>query len=166
MEIVLGLLLVIAVPIVALRAMRGAEAAQRERDARWARVPASPSRASVIVPGRAAGRNAAGLRSALIDRVRSVPIPLPAEREPAALAATEVASRAPAPAERRTRPQIDLNSASLDELSRLPGVGIRAAERIAEHRERHGPFASVAELAAVEGFDQHRISRLAPRAKV
>jgi competence protein ComEA len=176
MEIVFALLLVIAVPIVLLGATRGAQAAQREREARWARVPASPSRAPAPVPLRAADRDRAQrLRSALIDRARSAPIRAPATREPPARAGTRerparagtaVESTAPAVADRPARAPIDLNSASLAELGNLPGVGVRAAERIVAHRERHGPFASVADLAAVEGFDQHRISRLAPRAKV
>ena len=166
MEIVFALLLVIAVPIVVLSATRGAATAQREREARWARVPASPSRAQAPVPVRATDRDPGQrLRSALIDRARSARIRAPRTRERAAPVGT-AGSRAPAVTDRPAPPPIDLNSASPAELSNLPGVGVRAAERIAAHRERHGPFASVADLAAVEGFDQHRISRLAPRAKV
>jgi len=43
---------------------------------------------------------------------------------------------------------------------------VRAADRIVEHRERHGRFDSVDDLGAVEGFDPHRVARLAPRAIV
>jgi competence protein ComEA len=59
---------------------------------------------------------------------------------------------------------IDVNAAPVEELRTLPGVGVRAAERIVAHREQHGPFPSLAALEAVEGFDQARVSRLAPRA--
>lgn len=61
-------------------------------------------------------------------------------------------------------PPIDLNSADVDELSRLPGVGKAAAARIVAHREAHGPFGSLRQLEAVEGFDGGRVARLSPRA--
>lgn len=61
-------------------------------------------------------------------------------------------------------PPIDLNSADVEELSRLPGVGKAAAARIVAHREANGPFASLGDLEAVEGFDGGRVARLAARA--
>jgi competence ComEA-like helix-hairpin-helix protein len=67
---------------------------------------------------------------------------------------------------RRRPPPVDINTAPVDELQSLPGVGIRAAERIVAYRERNGAFVSVDDLAAVEGFDQHRVSRLSLRATV
>ena len=70
------------------------------------------------------------------------------------------------PTARRELPPIDLNAASVEELQGLPGIGVRAASRIAEHRARHGRFKSVDDLETVEGFDQHRVARLAPRAIV
>jgi len=75
------------------------------------------------------------------------------------------ANRAPSrPAVRRELPAIDLNAATVEELQGLPGIGVRAANRIVEHRERHGRFHAVDDLEAVEGFDRHRVARLAPRA--
>lgn len=77
------------------------------------------------------------------------------------------AVRSSASAALRLQPApVDINRAPVGDLQKLPGVGIRAAERIVAHRERHGDFASVEDLTAVEGFDQHRVSRLAPRATV
>ena len=55
---------------------------------------------------------------------------------------------------------VDLNSADVDELSQLPGVGRLAAERIVAHRDEYGRFTSVMELRAVDGFDEQRIRRL------
>lgn len=81
--------------------------------------------------------------------------------------ATARAVRATASAALRRQPApIDVNTAPASDLQNLPGVGIRAAQRIVAHRESNGPFASVEDLTAVEGFDQHRVSRLAPRATV
>lgn len=74
--------------------------------------------------------------------------------------------RAPTAAVRRRLPPIDINRAPVTELQNLPGVGVRAAERIVAHRERHGNFVTISDLTAVEGFDEHRVSRLAPRATV
>jgi competence protein ComEA len=77
------------------------------------------------------------------------------------------ANRAPTrPVRRRELPPIDINSAGVEELQGLPGIGVRAAQRIVAHRERHGTFRSVADLEAVEGFDAHRVARLASRATV
>lgn len=67
-------------------------------------------------------------------------------------------------APRSDLPPIDLNSADVDELSRLPGVGRAAAARIVAHREAHGRFANLRELEAVEGFDGGRVARLSSRA--
>jgi competence ComEA-like helix-hairpin-helix protein len=81
------------------------------------------------------------------------------ERELAAPAAAPPAPAGPASA-------VDINTASVDELQQLPGVGPRAAQRIVEHREEYGAFADVGDLAAVDGFDTERIAGLAGAAVV
>ena len=62
--------------------------------------------------------------------------------------------------------RININSASVDELVQLPGVGRRAAERIVAHREAHGPFASLDDLHNVEGWHAERIRRIVDSASV
>lgn len=42
---------------------------------------------------------------------------------------------------------VDLNRASLSDLERIPGVGFIAAQAILNHRDQHGPFQSVDDLA-------------------
>jgi competence ComEA-like helix-hairpin-helix protein len=59
---------------------------------------------------------------------------------------------------------VSLNSAGVEELVRLPGVGRRAAERIARHRGRIGGFDSLEDLENIEGFDRSRVRRLSERA--
>jgi competence ComEA-like helix-hairpin-helix protein len=59
---------------------------------------------------------------------------------------------------------VDLNLATLEELLKLHPVGRDAAERIVAYRDAHGPFASVADLMHVEGFDPSRVARIAERA--
>jgi competence ComEA-like helix-hairpin-helix protein len=62
--------------------------------------------------------------------------------------------------------RVNLNTASPDELMTLPGVGRRAAERIVAQRDSGGPFTSLQDLAAIEGFHAERIRRLAEDAEV
>jgi competence ComEA-like helix-hairpin-helix protein len=61
---------------------------------------------------------------------------------------------------------VDLNTADVAELTRLPGIGRGAAKRIIAHRESNGRFASVRDLEQVEGFDAGRVARVARRATV
>lgn len=97
--------------------------------------------------------------------------------EPAAPAAepvvpaVEPAAPAAEPAEpvRPAHPRasiVNLNTASVEELMSLPGVGERAARRVIAHREERGPYATVDALLAVEGFHSERLRRLAGRVTV
>ena len=49
---------------------------------------------------------------------------------------------------------IDINTADLYDLQRLPGIGEKRAQAILDYREEHGPFQTVDELDAVEGIGQ------------
>jgi len=58
---------------------------------------------------------------------------------------------------------VDVNSGSVDDLVRLPGIGETLAARIIAYREAYGPFASLDDLqrvsgigpATVDGFRDH-----------
>ncbi|MCU0269877.1 MAG: helix-hairpin-helix domain-containing protein [Acidimicrobiales bacterium] len=52
---------------------------------------------------------------------------------------------------------VDLNTATAEELDRLPGVGPTTAAAIIDHRERNGPFASVDQLADVKGIGEAKL---------
>jgi competence protein ComEA len=54
---------------------------------------------------------------------------------------------------------INVNSASADELKRLPGIGPTLSERIVQERLR-GPFKSVEDLARVRGIGPKTVERL------
>ncbi len=55
---------------------------------------------------------------------------------------------------------IDLNRATPDELTRLPGVGPALARRIVDVRDADGPFTQVDELGRVRGMGARRLERL------
>ena len=61
---------------------------------------------------------------------------------------------------------IDLNSATLEQLETLPGIGPSLGQRIIDWRTAHGRFTSVAELREVSGIGDARYSDLAPRVRV
>lgn len=51
---------------------------------------------------------------------------------------------------------ININSASVEELQRITGVGPVIAERIIEYRELHGPFTTIDEIQNVSGIGTDR----------
>ena len=48
--------------------------------------------------------------------------------------------------------KINVNTASVEELTDLKKVGIKTAERIVAYRQAHGPFETVADLKNVKGI--------------
>lgn len=82
---------------------------------------------------------------------------------PAASAPTEKSTAAPT--EAATQPPtepgpLDLNRATAQELTTLPGIGEVLAQRIVDYREAHGSFQSVEELIAVEGIGEGKLEKL------
>ena len=59
---------------------------------------------------------------------------------------------------------VNLNTATLDQLDSLPGIGPALAQRIISYREQHGPFRSVQELLNVSGIGEKKFADL--RSKV
>ena len=55
---------------------------------------------------------------------------------------------------------IDLNTATPAELEELPGIGPATAAAIVEHREEHGPFASVDDLTDVSGIGPAKLDAI------
>ncbi|PJF45030.1 MAG: hypothetical protein CUN55_01025 [Phototrophicales bacterium] len=57
---------------------------------------------------------------------------------------------------------ININTATLDELETLPGVGPSLAQAIIEYRETNGPFTSIDELDNVSGIGERTLENLRP----
>lgn len=55
---------------------------------------------------------------------------------------------------------ININTASREELEKLPGIGEGLAARIIEHREQHGAFRRVEHLIIVRGISERRFKGL------
>ncbi len=58
--------------------------------------------------------------------------------------------------------QIGLNSATLEQLERLPGVGPSMAARILAYRQQSGGFAKIEDLTLVTGIGPKKYAKMAP----
>lgn len=58
---------------------------------------------------------------------------------------------------------VNLNTATIEQLDTLEGVGPGIAQRILDYREHHGGFRRVEELAEVPGIGAKRLAALAPQ---
>ncbi len=81
----------------------------------------------------------------------------------ALIAASAVATAAPATGE---TPPVDVNTASVAELTSINGIGPSKAKAIVEHRDANGSFASVEDLQSVRGIGDKLLERLRPQVTV
>jgi competence protein ComEA len=57
---------------------------------------------------------------------------------------------------------VNINTADASQLSLLPRVGEKAAQRIIEYRTQHGPFKKTSDLMQVKGFGAKTYEMVAP----
>ena len=55
---------------------------------------------------------------------------------------------------------LDLNTATLSDLTRLPGIGETKAQAILDWRETYGPFRAVEDLLSVDGIGEKTLENL------
>lgn len=109
-------------------------------------------------PGRRADLTAVNLATKLEDG-RQVLVP---ERRPAASRAAP-SMQSPAPAGAPPNAPVNLNTATIEQLDTLDGIGPGIAQRILDYREQHGGFRRVEELAEVPGIGAKRLAALTPQ---
>jgi competence protein ComEA len=99
-----------------------------------------------------------------LHRARNVARAPAPERVVSASSVTDSAPPLPpsSPPVAASRPPLDLDSASVADLDRLPGIGPVLAARIVEHRRVHGRFHHVDELLLVPGIGPRLLERLRP----
>ena len=62
--------------------------------------------------------------------------------------------------------KVNINTANVDELATLPGIGPAKAEAIVKYRKDHGKFKKVEDLKEVKGIGDKIIEKVKPEATV
>ena len=75
------------------------------------------------------------------------------------------AARAAAPGTGEEK-AVNINTAGVEELMSLPGIGKAYAERIVEYRQKNGPFKKVEDLLNVRGIGEKTFDRIRTRLSV
>ena len=57
---------------------------------------------------------------------------------------------------------LDLNTATVEQLERLPGIGPSTAKAIVRFREKSGPFRRVEDLLAIRGITKKKLEKIRP----
>lgn len=57
---------------------------------------------------------------------------------------------------------VNLNTATIEQLTTLPGIGPKTAERILEYRTKNGSFKKIEELMNIKGIGEKNFLKLKP----
>lgn len=75
-------------------------------------------------------------------------------------------SKESAKAQQAQMQKINLNTATAEQLSSLPGVGAKKAQAIVEYRTKMGKFKSVEDLTKVKGIGDKMLAKLRDLAEI
>ncbi len=56
--------------------------------------------------------------------------------------------------------RVDINTAGLEELLRIPGVGPVTGQKILEYRDQHGPFSHLKQIQSIKGISEKRFYQI------
>ncbi len=62
--------------------------------------------------------------------------------------------------------QINVNRATIAELTTLPGIGEATAQRIVEYRKKNPPFRRIEELLIIRGISRNRLEQIRHRIRL
>ena len=58
--------------------------------------------------------------------------------------------------------RININTANIEQIQSLPGIGAKLAQRIIDYRTANGPFTSLLQLKLVEGIGDSKLETIIP----
>ena len=61
-----------------------------------------------------------------------------------------------------TAAPVNLNTATMDQLATIPGIGVKTAERIIAYREKNGGFKKIEDLMNVSGVGEKSFLKMKP----
>jgi competence protein ComEA len=105
-------------------------------------------------------------RAAKLEDGRQILVPTRARTASAPGASSTTGATATAGGSSTPAAPIDLNTATLEQLDTLDGVGPATAQKILDYRAEHGGFRSVDELDQVSGIGEKRLESLRDHVRV
>lgn len=87
---------------------------------------------------------------------------LPPEAMPPSTPEVVKSAAVPVRTPKQTSKVVHLNTATLSDLDRLPGVGPSTAQKISDYRREHGGFSSIEEVMSVKGIGPKKFAAMRP----